>query len=412
MPRAKILIVDDEVIIARMLELMLTDMGYSIAAQAHSGEEALEKAAETLPDLALMDINLPGKLDGIETAAHLQRVHDVPIVYLSAHCSDTILERAKITAPFGYVMKPIKEKELYAAIEIALYKHQLEERSREMNDELERRVAERTLALQQSNQALQDSMETLHRTLLQLAQAEKMAVIGGLVAGMTHEMSNPLSIAVMAVSHLDDLTQKTQQEFFLSKLTRSSMEKFFENAKESVAILEKNLYRTAELLNSLKQMAIDRASENKKEFLLARYIDDILLSLKPTLKTTQHTITVECPDDLLIYSYPGVFSQIFTNLIMNSLIHGFETKPSGQIHIHVRHEGDMLLVQYHDNGRGIPEEHLGKLFHLFFTTKREQGGNGLGLNIIHNLITQKLGGRISCESVVGEGTTFLIHIPL
>ena len=412
MPRAKILIVDDEVIIARMLELMLTDMGYSIAAQAHSGEEALEKAAETLPDLALMDINLPGKLDGIETAAHLQRVHDVPIVYLSAHCSDTILERAKITAPFGYVMKPIKEKELYAAIEIALYKHQLEERSREMNDELERRVAERTLALQQSNQALQDSMETLHRTLLQLAQAEKMAVIGGLVAGMTHEMSNPLSIAVMAVSHLDDLTQKTQQEFFLSKLTRSSMEKFFENAKESVAILEKNLYRTAELLNSLKQMAIDRASENKKEFLLARYIDDILLSLKPTLKTTQHTITVECPDDLLIDSYPGVFSQIFTNLIMNSLIHGFETKPSGQINIRVRHEGGLLFMQYHDNGRGIPEEHLGKLFNLFFTTKREQGGNGLGLNIVHNLVTQKLGGRISCESVVGEGTTFLIHIPL
>lgn len=412
MPRAKILIVDDEVIIARMLELMLTDMGYSIAAQAHSGEEALEKAAETLPDLALMDINLPGKLDGIETAAHLQRVHDVPIVYLSAHCSDTILERAKITAPFGYVMKPIKEKELYAAIEIALYKHQLEERSREMNDELERRVAERTLALQQSNQALQDSMETLHRTLLQLAQAEKMAVIGGLVAGMTHEMSNPLSIAVMAVSHLDDLTQKTQQEFFLSKLTRSSMEKFFENAKESVAILEKNLYRTAELLNSLKQMAIDRASENKKEFLLARYIDDILLSLKPTLKTTQHTITVECPDDLLIDSYPGVFSQIFTNLIMNSLIHGFETKPNGQINIRVRHEGGLLFMQYHDNGRGIPEEHLGKLFNLFFTTKREQGGNGLGLNIVHNLVTQKLGGRISCESVVGEGTTFLIHIPL
>lgn len=249
MPRAKILIVDDEVIIARMLELMLTDMGYSIAAQAHSGEEALERAAETLPDLALMDINLPGKMDGIETAAHLQRIHDVPIVYLSAHCSDTILERAKITAPFGYVMKPIKEKELYAAIEIALYKHQLEERSREMNDELERRVAERTLALQQSNQALQDSMETLHRTLLQLAQAEKMAVIGGLVAGMTHEISNPLSIAVMAVSHLDDLTQKTQQEFLLSKLTRSAMEKFFENAKESVAILEKKSLshrRTAE----------------------------------------------------------------------------------------------------------------------------------------------------------------------
>ena len=216
----------------------------------------------------------------------------------------------------------------------------------------------------------------------------------------------------MAVSHLEDLTQKTQQEFLLSKLTRSAMEKFFENAKESVAILEKNLYRTAELLNSLKQMAIDRASESKKEFLLARYIDDILLSLKPTLKTTQHTITVECPDDLLIDSYPGVFSQIFTNLIMNSLIHGFETKPNGQINIRVRHEGGLLFMQYHDNGRGIPEEHLGKLFNLFFTTKREQGGNGLGLNIVHNLVTQKLGGRISCESVVGEGTTFLIHIPL
>ena len=147
------------------------------------------------------------------------------------------------------------------------------------------------------------------------------------------------------------------------------------------------------MLKSFKQMAIDRASERKHEFNLSQYIDDILLSLKPTLKPTNHAITVDCPKDLRIHSYPGIFSQIFTNLIMNSLIHGFETITNGQIQIQITQDNDTLYMRYYDNGKGIPEEHLKKLFHLFFTTRHGQGGSGLGLNIIYNLVTQRLGGE-------------------
>ncbi|GAK52552.1 histidine kinase [Candidatus Moduliflexus flocculans] len=254
-------------------------------------------------------------------------------------------------------------------------------------------------------------METLHQPLMQLAQSEKMAVLGGLVAGMTHEMSSPLGIAVMAVSHLEAITQKIQHEFLTSQLSRTSLEKFLKNTSESIAIIQKNLDRTADLLKSFKQMAIDRASERKHEFNLLQYIDDILLSLKPKLKPTAHTVVVDCPKDLRIHSYPGIFSQIFTNLIMNSLTHGFETIPNGQIRINIVQDNDTLRVIYQDNGKGIPEEHLEKLFHLFFTTRYGQGGSGLGLNIIYNLVTQKLGGKIMCESTVGQGTTFTIHIP-
>jgi len=411
MSPTKILIVDDDAIIARLIEVLLVDLGYVVVAKANSGSEAIRKASETCPDLALMDIQLPGGMDGIETAARLQAEFNIPVIYLSAHCSDDILERAKITDPFGYVLKPIKEKELHAAIEIALRKHQLEEEIRRSHEELERRVEDRTTALQESNLALQASMETLHQTLMQLAQSEKMAALGGLVAGMTHEMSSPLGIAVMAVSHLEEIAQKAQHEFLTSQLSRTSLEKFFKNTLESAAIIEKNLNRTADLLKSFKQMAIDRASERKHEFNLAQYIDDILLSLKPKLKPTNHAITVECPKDLRIHSYPGIFSQIFTNLIMNSLIHGFETIQNGRIWIRITQDSDTLYVIYNDNGKGIPEEHLKKLFDLFFTTRHGQGGSGLGLNIIYNLVTQKLGGKIFCESTVGEGTTFNIHIP-
>ena len=411
MSPAKILIVDDDAIIARLIEVLLEDLGYTVIAKAASGNEALKRAAETQPDLVLMDIQLPGGMDGIETAVCLQAKYNIPVIYLSAHCSDDILERAKITDPFGYVLKPIKEKELHAAIEIALRKHQLEEQIRRSNDELERRVEDRTLALQESNQALQASMETLHHTLMQLAQSEKMAALGGLVAGMTHEMSSPLGIAIMAVSHLEEITQKMQHEFFTNQLSRTSLEKFLKSSSESVAIIQKNLDRTADLLKSFKQMAIDRASERKHEFNLSQYIDDILLSLKPTLKPTNHAITVDCPKDLRIHSYPGIFSQIFTNLIMNSLIHGFETITNGQIQIQITQDNDTLYMRYYDNGKGIPEEHLKKLFHLFFTTRHGQGGSGLGLNIIYNLVTQRLGGKIFCESAVGQGTTFNIHIP-
>jgi len=348
----------------------------------------------------------------VETARRIQTCHDIPIIYLTGHTESDTLERMKETAPFGYISKPCKVKDLYAAIEIALTRHQMERRIRQLNEALEQRVAERAAEITAANEALERSLENLHTTLTQLAQTEKMAALGGLVAGMTHEISNPLGVAIMAVSHLQELTQHVSRKFFTEGLTRSDFKTYLDNATESGAILQKNLTRAAELLNSFKQVAIDQTSEEKRQFLLAAYIQEILLSLKPKLKRTGHTIKVACPADLAIHSYPGVFSQMLTNLIMNSLIHGFENIHAGEIQIQINIAENTLLFHYRDNGKGIPADDCEKLFDLFYTTKREQGSSGLGMNIIYNLVTRALGGTISCQSAPGQGIYFLIRIPL
>jgi len=411
MSKADIFIVEDEHIMVELLQGILCPLGYRIVAVSSSGEDAIQRVAETLPNLVLMDIHLQGELDGIETAERILEHSDIPIVYLTAHANPQALERAKITAPFGFVLKPLREKELHMAIEIALYRHDMEKKFRALNDGLEQRVEERTAALQKTNQDLQESIETLHTTLTQLAHAEKMAALGGLVAGMTHEMSNPLGISVMAVSHLEENTRTVQHQFTLGALTRPELQTYLKMCGESAAIIQKNLYRTSDILNSFKQMAIDQVNERRRKFFLLRHIEENVFSLRPRLKPTRHLITVDCPAALQIYSYPGVFSQILTNLIMNSLIHGFEQKDTGHIHIQAGMDEEALCIHYQDDGKGIPEEHLDKLFDLFYTTKREEGSSGLGLNIVSNLIRQKLGGTIRCESTEGKGASFFIDIP-
>ena len=411
MAYANILIVEDDEIVSQVVRSMLQDLGYRIMAVADSGEELLALLEERLPDLILMDIELGGKLDGIDAAETVTRQYDIPIVYLTGYVDDCLLERVKSTALFGYVLKPFDEKELQVAIEVALSRHGLETQIRAFNTELEQRVEERTAALQQANQNLQQTLEISQSTMSQLAQAEKMAGLGGLVAGMTHEMSNPVGISVMALSHLDEHTHMVTKKFHGQKLSRQDFEKYLQVARESVAILDKNLSRTTELLNSFKQIAIDQSSDQKRVFNLSTYLEEIMLSLRPTLKSTQHTIEIDCPANVTLYSYPGAFSQIVTNFVLNSLIHGFEGVAAGRIEIQAHMDDELFSFFYQDDGRGIPEESHDKLFDLFFTTKREQGSSGLGLHIVHNLVTQTLGGVISCESGPGQGAKFTIHIP-
>jgi signal transduction histidine kinase len=173
-----------------------------------------------------------------------------------------------------------------------------------------------------------------------------------------------------------------------------------------------NLRRAADHIRSFKQVAVDQTSEDKRRFKLKDYLDEVLLSLHPTLKKTTHTIMVNCPDDLEIESYPGAFSQIITNFILNSLSHGFEHKEHGHILLDITCQNDTLQLRYSDNGKGIPQEECSRVFEPFYTTKRGQGGSGLGLHIVYNLVTQRLNGYIECESMSGIGTAFILQIPL
>ncbi len=277
-------------------------------------------------------------------------------------------------------------------------------------DITERKKAEEEL--QNTNKALNESLKNLQKAQSRLVQSEKMAALGDLVAGVAHEISTPLGVGLMSASYLNDSTQKFYDRFLSGQLSRSEFEKYSRNAKEAASLVLNNLTQAADLLNSFKQVAVDQSDDEKRVFDLNRYLSEILISLQPKYKRTRHTIAINCPESFEINSYPGVFSQIITNLVMNSLIHGFEGIEEGKISILVTMEDSNMVLHYTDNGVGMNPNIAKKIFDPFFTTKRGQGGSGLGMHIVYNLVTQKLNGQIECTSVPEEGVAFKITIPV
>lgn len=287
-----------------------------------------------------------------------------------------------------------------------------EESLRKLNEELEQRVEARTIELQRTNRFLQESLETLERTQKQLVESEKMAALGGLVAGVAHEINTPLGIGVTAASYLAERSREIEHLYQQGAMKRSDLEKFLKTVHESTMMILENLRRAAENIKSFKQVAVDQTHDTKRVFRLKQCIDNVLLSLHPKLKKTSHRVIVQCLEDLELDSYPGAFSQIITNFVMNSLIYGFEHKDQGNIELQIWKENGILWIQYCDNGRGMSEEERTHIFEPFYTTKRGQGGTGLGLHIVYNLVTQRLNGQITCKSIPGSGTIFTIEIPM
>ena len=287
-----------------------------------------------------------------------------------------------------------------------------EEGLRRLNEELEQRVADRTLELRQANRALEASLVSLRQAQTHLVESEKMAALGGLVAGVAHEINTPVGIGVTAASFLEMQTKALAALLAGDRLKKSDLEKYIQRATDTADSILNNLNRAADLIKSFKQVAVDQTAEERRRFLLREYIDNILMSLRPSYKRTRHTIQVVCSRELALFSYPGAFSQIISNLIMNSMIHGFEGIEAGRIELQVSVADGKLLFRYSDNGKGMPPEVVKKIFEPFFTTKRLPEGTGLGMHIVYNLVTQMLGGKITCTSTEGEGTVFTIIIPL
>lgn len=263
-----------------------------------------------------------------------------------------------------------------------------------------------------ANRALQESLKMLKQTQYQLIQSEKMASLGGLVAGIAHEINTPVGVGVTASSFLEEKTKEYAKRLSVNEMSKSDVRKYMNIAAEASTIILNNLNRAADLIRSFKQVAVDQSGEARRKFMLKEYIDELFISLRPKYKRTPHTVTVHCPDDIEIDSYPGVFSQVITNLLVNSLTHGLDGMTSGEIKIDIRLEGAFLYLIHQDNGRGMDADTLKKIFDPFFTTRRGQGGTGLGLNIVYNLVTRTLGGQIECQSSPGKGTTFIVSVPL
>lgn len=296
-------------------------------------------------------------------------------------------------------------KLLSSQVAISIENAQLYNNLQRFNQNLEQLVEVRT-------QELSQTLENLTTTQTKLVESEKMAALGSLVAGVAHEINTPIGIGVTAASLLAEKATNFFETYQSGNMKRSDLEKFLNTATQSSTMILANLNRAAELIQSFKQVAVDQSSESKRSFKVKEYLEEILISLRAKLKTTNHKVEISCDENLTLDSYPGALSQIVTNLVMNSLIHAYDGEDAGRIEISVTVEGKVIIFEYADDGQGISEENLSKIFEPFFTTKRGQGGSGLGLHIVYNLVTQKLNGAIECQSQLGLGTKFIIKLPI
>lgn len=292
-----------------------------------------------------------------------------------------------------------------------LHLRQLERANRDLR-EREAVIAEQHDRLTQHVQALEEAQQRLLDTRDELVRAEKLAALGGMVAGVAHELNTPVGIALTAITHVEDGITELDQTVAAGKLTRSKLGEYQDMLRESAQLVHVNIARAAELVQSFKQVAVDQASEERRTFLLRQYIEEVLASLAPRLRREPHIISFDCPPDLEMDTYPGALFQVLTNLLMNAVIHAFEPGQRGAITLTGRAlPDDRVELQFRDNGRGVSPDHLQRLFEPFFTTNRARGGSGLGLHIVYNLVTQSLKGRIGVTSVEGEGTCFTLTLP-
>ena len=281
----------------------------------------------------------------------------------------------------------------------------------ELNEALEERVLLRTEELEQRNGELADTLEHLKRTQENLIQSEKLAGLGSMVAAVSHELNTPIGNALTVATSFADRTRAFQQEIELG-LRRSVLEIYQRDSLDAADLVERNLRRAAELIVSFKHVAADQSSSQRRPFDLAQVLEEVVATVRPTFKHTGYLLEVELEEGIAMDSYPGPLGQVVNNLINNALLHGFDGTARGVMRLHGRSRADgRVSLLFSDDGKGIPEEQQVRIFDPFFTTRMGEGGSGLGLHIVHNIVVGLLGGRIEVESRPGQGTRFHLVLP-
>ncbi len=250
------------------------------------------------------------------------------------------------------------------------------------------------------------------QAIAQTIEQEKFAALGSLVAGVAHELNTPLGIGVTTISFLQQETDKLIAELGEGKVSREGLSHYLTDLLEAFQVMNSTLTRASELVVSFKQLAVDQTSEIEQSFDLANQLHIVHMSLRHALKHNGHQLHIQCQPNLLIVGIPGIYQQIFTNLIMNSINHAFPTNVPGNIWVCATYEEKMLKLRIQDDGIGIPIENEKRIFEPFFTTNRHAGGSGLGLNIVYNLVTRRLGGSIVVIKTATAGACFEISVPI
>jgi signal transduction histidine kinase len=278
---------------------------------------------------------------------------------------------------------------------------------------LEKQVEYRTTELNNKKELLEKSLKELKEAQEQLVQSEKMSALGNLVSGIAHEVNTPLGNAITSSSIIKKESNHLLQDVNNGVLKRSILESRLNVLNDSSSLLIKSLHYASELIKSFKQISVDQVTNDVREFNIKNYIEEIFLTNNNKLKIIPVGIVIKSENDnLLIKTSPGVIAQIFNNLIQNSIIHGFnDFKTKAKINVMITIEEEMINIVYEDNGKGIDKTIKGKIFEPFITTKRNAGGTGLGLNIVYNLVHQRLKGSLELISKENLGTKFIINIP-
>jgi signal transduction histidine kinase len=347
-----------------------------------------------------------------------RRVLSIAVIFLGIILSVGVLIALSIRLPLQQIMTAMRA--------ITLGDYDREVQGTDARDEvgaMARAVEvfrENAIAKRKTEDELRASKEKAESALLELnaaqqnlIDAERLAALGGLVAGVAHEVNNPIGISLTVASSFARRAEMFEAELKSDGgLRRSQLEEFVRTSRDAAGQLVANLHRAGELIQSFKQVAVDRSHAERRQFALGEATDQIIASLRPVLKRAPIELTVDVPEGLGINGYPGSYGQILTNLFLNAVNHAFSDGRSGTITISARPRGhDDVEIIFADNGAGMTPDVQRQAFDPFFTTRRNEGGTGLGLHIVYNLVTQQLGGRMMLESRLGQGTTFRIIMP-
>lgn len=277
---------------------------------------------------------------------------------------------------------------------------------RQLTQDLEQRVQARTVELQQAMTALEQAQEYL-------LQSEKLAALGRLVAGVAHELNTPIGNCLTTASALSDRTQVINAQLHDAQIKRSTFEAYLHGAQEASELLLRGLGAASEMVQHFKQLAVDQTSEQRRSFTLEAVVNDVLALSKVQWKSTPFKVLTSIGTLPPMDGYPGALGRVLGNLLQNALLHGFEKRTHGTVHIRAQLQGDdTVVMEIADDGIGMSEDVRRRAFDPFFTTKLGRGGSGLGLNIVHNTVTGVLGGRLALTSTLGHGSHFVLHLPL
>jgi signal transduction histidine kinase len=354
-----------------------------------------------------------------QTLADISRkVLSVAVIFLGIIITAGVLIALSIRLPLQQIMTAmhaITSGDLDREVQGTGARDEVGEMARAVDVFRENAIAKRKTEdeLRASKEKAENALHELNTAQQNLIDAERLAALGGLVAGVAHEVNNPIGISLTVASSFARRAEAFEDELKSGNgLRRSQLDEFVKTSRDAAQQLVGNLHRAGELIQSFKQVAVDRSHAERRTFSLSEATDQIIASLRPALKKASITLSVEVPENLVIDGYPGSYGQILTNLFLNAVNHAFPEGRSGTITISAKLRGtDDIEIIFSDDGAGMTPDVQRQAFDPFFTTRRNEGGTGLGLHIVYNLVTQQLGGRMMLDSRPGQGTTFRIIMP-